>query len=236
MSLNYGLTDESLSIFNEKYSSRIHKETDDRIYMKCIWKAHGGGTDKVCAVLYKDTGVYSCPVCGNCHVSQLIEGVKTAPRLITPKQANYTWNFKQFPLHYEKTLNGNIYYVNADKNGVITGSGERINSTPRQYNGSGKPGFRLFAPVITESLSEAILLLENGINAGSICGVNNIRNCRSTVFLPQNDSPSREAVKSLCPTTIALLWFSTQPTAKDIRELDKNDLQGIINNLQSFKL
>jgi len=187
-------------------------------------------------VLYKENGVYTCPVHGSCHISTLLSGVevKFSYRKLVERNLVLSWNFTKHPLHYYITSTGHTLFCNATEEGSVLGLGERTADTPRRYKQQGKAGFRLFAPVLTESFSEAVLLLEMGIDAGSICGVTNWRNIKSKIYIPQNDDPGKAVIQKLPHTTLSLNWFLTNPTCKDIRDLE--DKTFIIDALKSFRI
>ena len=237
--IKYVLCEADLRKFTQLYENFVHKETDDRIYMRCCLENHSGNADKVCAVLYKDSGIYSCPLCGSCKIQNLIGSNVSFTPTAVPNHIksldNALWDFDRFPHHYRITDNGHTHWVNATASNEIIGHGKRIPTAfGRRYEASGKPGFRLFAPVITESLSEAVFLLQHGVNAGSITGVGNImKPTDMKVYIPQNDVPGKAVINRLPPTTLSLNWFFRYPDAKDIREVD--NVSDIINMLSAFK-
>ncbi len=233
MMIEYIISDSTIQKFVETYGDYIVKDFEDRFLLKCVHPLHED--ERRSAVLYKSSGVYACPVCGNLPLQSLLKGVETSPRVYSEYKSGYlppSWDFAEHPKHFKRLPGDVLHWVNALESGEVIGNGWRMTGSKRRiYGMRGSPGFRLFAPVITESTTDAIRLLEAGIDAGSICSVSNWRKCGTNkIFVPQNDEIGIEtAIKiSHLVNTIIFRWSG----AKDICDLSEEAFQKVIEPLQ----
>lgn len=220
------LSEKGWEDFIEKHSDNITEVRKDRIYLHCIVPGHNDTNRS--AVLYK-SGIYACPVCGTSRLNLNTELVEVKIKETSSK--SYFFNTESFPLHYYKL--GDIIGACNVKDGKIVGLTTRVPfGKYRRYLCTGEPGFRLFAPVITESLTDAITLLELGINAGSICSVANWKLIpQNAIYVPQADKAGMDVVWKLKDTVI-FKWFWKLPGYKDISEIDPALLDLLVEPLR----
>jgi hypothetical protein len=230
------LADSTLEFFKNKYSDFIYKDMPDRVYMRCVNPSHLD--HKRSAVLYKNSGIFKCAACGyTTHVRSLIGFCTHKVAEVVEKSKGYLapiFDFHKYPLHYFYN-NQILTWVNADKDGNIIGHGTR--SDRRMYYEDGAIGFRLFAPLITESTTDAIFLLERGVNAGSICSIANQKLVsKDSIYFPQIDPRGRSAALHIAKRGIPVFFWNS-PKGKDIREISEAEANLIINQLKtSFSL
>lgn len=221
------LKDTFFDTFIEEYKSNIVSISEDKILLRCILPGHSDRNRS--AVLYK-SGVYSCPSCGSFKMDGECEVVPISSSKPPTLEVLY-FPIEHYPLHFFEGENV-ILAANVIDNKVV-GITKRINNKNRKrwYETKGEPGFRLFAPVITESLTDAICLLKLGINAGSICSVANYRKVPNTaLFVPQADKAGLDLLGKLKHTQI-WKWFWYVKGYKDINDLPKETLKLLIKEL-----
>lgn len=209
----------------EKYRDCIVKEGEDKVLMHCIFPDHHDKNRS--AVYYKSTGIYWCPKCGK-HQT----GNKPQQHLIPKKDREEILYFdvKRHPLHYY-SVSGEIKAANIQDGKVV---GITTRSVGGYYSVKGKPGFRLHAKVITESLTDAIFLIAYGIDAGSICSTNNWRLVnKKHLYFPQNDKPGITTGIKIQERGTPVYWWEGKG---DIRE--QSNPQTILDPLlvKQFKL
>ena len=176
--------------------------------------------------------------CASCGYSVTFEHLRSeVPKLVPktlPKEDPiiYTWNESKHPLHYYRQED-NLYWANIDENGNCIGLGNRLIGEygDRQYKHYGKAGFRLNAKWITESTTDAIFLLEEGYDAGSICSAGNrkLLNHNNQVYIPHNDLAGLQVehyIQKYCPHIYIFRWYVGR-SEKDIRELPLEDFRTI---------
>lgn len=235
--IKYKLTQKSINLFKEKYYDNIVKEQDNKLFMRCVFPDHEDS--KRSAVLYIDDGVYHCSLCGSYHISKLLNsGVEFEPTLYVNKPGTYTpliWDFKKYPDSYMYPSDKNLLWVNTDTNGGILGHGWRIQQdNKRIYGAKGKVGFRLNSPIITESTTDAVWLIEHGVDAGAICSVTNWKNIKpGQIFFPQNDDAGLKCAERVSGLGASVFkWFLTFPQYKDICEFSEGDGIMILETLK----
>lgn len=211
-----------------KYKDYITSEDDEKILLHCILPGHNDANRS--AVYYKATGQFFCPTCGSIKTtgqSGLVSEHKK--KRIHNRLFFDTTTYKQ---HYVELSDGSIEAANWSKeeNKVI---GITTRTPEGQYRLEGEPGFRLFAPILTESLTDAICLLKYGIDAGSINSIVNKRLVRSNhIYFPQLDAPGIKCALEIqrmvkCP----IYWWDHQEQGKDIRDVSEELRSKILNEL-----
>jgi len=239
--LHKATSEDSLNRFKEKYHDYITKESSEILYMRCFLPGH---TDKKrSACLYTGSGVYSCPVCGSSPMSRHLDGVKyeytDRPRAKPEDSVSLEWNFDDAPLHYQFLSAGVLHWVNATKDETVHGRGWRCDRQYRRiYGCKGIPGFRLFAPILCESTTDAMKLLENGIDAGSICSVKNIHHVtKGKIYIPQNDPAGiRASLQAVQQGAFVFKWYMQYPNIKDIRELSEDKFKLMLLSLENYRV
>ncbi len=229
--LQYNLSQKTIQTFLKDYSEFIHKEYDNRILMKCILPSHQD--TRRSAVLYKDTGIYNCAVCGSLHVSKIMSGVEMEPSPYSSKKRAYTPIY--MPQGKDYILSDTaLHMVNRNASGDIVGHSWRITTAHgRLYGAEGEVGFRLHAPVMCESSTDAVALLEAGINAGSIQSVNNWKLVQPhQIFILQYDKAGIACANKV--KGIVYRWENEG--VKDIRELSPEGFSELLYNLNKFRV
>jgi hypothetical protein len=221
------LSDIGFKDFAEKYSDRVTDIRSDRIYTRCILPGHDDRTRS--AVLYK-SGLYVCPVCGIHRLNLDTEVIELKGGKTTESKELF-FPISAYPLHFYKL--GDVIGAANVVNNKIVGLATRIPfGSGRRYICSGEPGFRLFAPIITESLTDAITLIEHGIDAGAICSVANWHKIPSNaLYVPQNDKAGLDVVWKIKNTVIWKWWWKL-PNFKDISEIPKDVLSLLLEDLR----
>lgn len=220
------LTNKGFQDFIDKHSDNITDVKSDRIYLHCILPGHVD--TKRSAVLYK-SGFYVCPVCGHHTVNLDTEVIEVNYKKTESKELYFP--IKEYPQHWYE-LGSVIGSANVVNNRVV-GLTTRIPwGLGRRYICQGEPGFRLFAPVITESLTDAITLLKHGIDAGSICSVANWHKIeQNCLYVPQSDKAGLGVVWKLKNTVIWKWWWKLSGF-KDIGEIPYDVLDILLEELR----
>ncbi len=225
------LSQETVLAFKNKYIPEIQKEDDNKILMRCIFPTH---TDnKRSAALYLSSGVYVCPVCGNYHISKLLHSYTIEINSPRTKPVNELqtlfFDLQKYPLHYMQAGN-TLITVNVKDNKII---GISKRNQLGQYKLEGIPGFRLHAPIITESTTDAIFLIENGIDAGSIQSVANWHKITDKIYFPQIDKAGINAANKIAKNNNIVFWWDSS-TGKDIRDIPAEESSKILTKLKSL--
>ena len=205
----------------------VTKDYGFKKVVKCFLPTH---KDNNASAAIFDSGVYHCSGCGvRFHLSKIDPSVPLE-MVEAPQSKNYSpvlnFDVESNPEHYVK-YPGVIRAANI-RDGVLVGVQERWEGAG--YFCEGEPGFRLHDNIITESITDAILLIENGIPAGSICSAANWRMITGKIYVPQIDKRGLSAAKEISRRNIVFSWNSSY--AKDIRELNETDLELIVGKLR----
>lgn len=228
--INTRISKQGISDFIDKYAEYTVAVSSDKILMQCILPGHIDNNRS--AVMYLNTGIYSCPKCGS-HKVNAHQDIYKLENNATIRESYY-FDIDRYPLHYYKI--GDVIGAANVVDNIVVGLTTRIPGERRRYITTGSSGFRLDSPLITESLTDAITLLELGYNAGSICSVANWRNISNKcIYVPQNDKPGLDVVAKLRHTVI-FKWYWKLDGYKDIAMIPSDILELILKPLESYKL
>lgn len=242
------LSKQTLDHFRSKYAANITKETDSQILLHCINPNH---VDKRrSAVLYKDSGLLVCPVCKKINIKELIKGIEY--EYCESRTAKRERQLFTFPNHlrergYFYDNDGGLVFASF-QDGNCVGLHKRVKyqEDSRGANISGHRGRRYFfngvstfrgsAKYITESTTDAIRLIEAGIDAGSICSVSNVSKVKEgQIYVPQIDEVGIDAGLSAQRRGIMTIWWNNKfhkqdlVGVKDICDLDEAKFRKILS-------
>jgi len=219
------ISSEWLDNFIRKHNIEVAKDYGHKKVVKCFLPSHN---DSRASAAIFDSGVYHCSSCqARFHLSKMDDNIEfDYTQVKTKLKPTLKFDLVANPEHYVR-YPGVIKAANV-RGGRVVGVQERWEGIG--YFCEGEPGFRLHERIITESITDAILLIENGIPAGSICSAANWDLIRDKIYVPQIDKWGMLAAKKISRNNIVLPWKSEY--AKDIRELTKQDLQPLIGRLR----
>lgn len=223
------------TLLGDKYES----ETATKIICRCPNPEHLDSNAS--AWINKRTGKGKCAKCGDLgKVFQtedsndipLPEGTVTKKYTRPDNTVLAAFNEKDY--YYDEA--GNIWFLRRSRRNVIIGHGCRLSAElaakkGRRFEAHGSPGFRIFAPILCESLRDAIRLIEAGFDAGSINGVGNFKLAdfeTTRIFVPQNDTPGIMCASKMASLGVRSLYWWREPYslgagAKDIRDMSDID-------------
>lgn len=217
-----------LSNFIDLKGIEVVKDYGHKKVVKCFLPDH---KDNSASAAIFDSGVYHCSACqARFHLSKIDSNIPLDfVAQDKPKPVTLTFDLDAHPEHYVR-YPGVIRAANV-VGGKVVGIQERKEGMG--YSCVGVPGFRLHEYIITESITDAILLIENGIPAGSICSASNWGLISGKVYIPQIDKWGLIASKKISSKNIVLYWKSNY--AKDIRELNQADLEVILEKVRRIQ-
>jgi len=224
MNRRFKVSAPTIQAWLDQHNEKVVKETPAGWLMHCINPLHVDHNRS--AVLYR-SGRYVCPKCG---VQTVLEPDSIEEYIEPNAPLN---RFCHMPAYLLRGINpkqyyiadGDVFYVNADIFGNVVGSGTRY--ADGTYLTKGKPGFRLWAKFITESLSDAVTLAENNVMSGSICSVaqaNKFEIKPGQMFIPQYDKPGINCAIYLQSKGMPILWWQKYLDNPDIYYKDICDL------------
>jgi hypothetical protein len=200
----------------------ITKDTGDTILLHCIFPHHKDTNRS--AVIYTNDSIYFCPACGKHSLTKIIGGkleYEYTERNSRKQKCDKPYHFhdKFAECGYFYDYEGNLVFANI-QNGVCLGTGKRVRNTEgfrRGYYFEGQAGFRLNSRYITESTTDAIRLVEAGIDAGSVCSVSNVKKVQNhQTYIPQIDKVGIDAGLYLQRKGIYVFWWNKLFEDKDL--------------------
>lgn len=217
-----------MSSFIRQYKDFIVHESPTKAQMRCIHPWHID--EKPSAVYFKNTGIYFCIVCGSKKIG---EQDLTGDNPIHSKDHKFYFDTNAHPLHYAY-IGSSIMFANIVDD-EITGITTRFNNRSiREYRTVGEVGFRTFAPVQTESCTDALVLLESGIDAGSVGNASQAyKISENQIYIPQYDNLGIEAGATVDYTQGVAFWWKNYIFGagdyKDISELKQKNARAFQN-------
>lgn len=232
---------EYIEQFIKSTNAVVVKDTGHTLLLHCIFPHHKD--NRRSAVLYKETGLYFCPNCGTHNITKIIGAVQYD---YTERKCNRKQCKNEFPVYfigrdYYYEHDGTLVFANI-KNGCIMGTGKRVEckqTAQRKYIFVGECGYRLGARYICESTTDAIRLVDAGVDAGSICSSVNAKNVQPhQVYIPQLDKVGIDTALWLQRKGILVFWwnklFADEELngVKDLRDLSLEKFNLILDKIK----